>query len=229
MSTFRIISYFTALFEHHKNNSEKMSVEKKTTALSSILLILGSIAVLHMYNMMHDELTIDRALAPMKHLSNARHLIVNGDYRGAVTELEDAMMQMRVIEQYTDSASEAHMNQAVEDLELVEREIKSDNLVEEDLNRAFFNSLNSIAFTCMIMSEHNLDKGENYKALHFMNATFQEMIASLKYVENEDLKHKEEKVIAHVRQILDKMESTKYTYKFDYDLINHELEELIEN
>ncbi|UXX79655.1 hypothetical protein N7E81_00835 [Reichenbachiella carrageenanivorans] len=212
-----------------KEQFRKMPVEKKTTAISSILLILGSIAVLHLVNMLHDELTVDRALAPMKSLSNARHLIVNGDYRGAVNELEDAMMQMRVIEQYTDSASEAHMDRAVEDLELVEKEIRSDNLIEEDLNRAFFNSLNSIAYACMLMSEHNLDKGENYKALHFMNATFQEMIASLKYVKDDELKHKEEKVIAHVRHILDKMESTKYTYKFDYDLINHELEELIEN
>jgi len=206
-----------------------MPAEKKTTAIPSILVILVSISILHLANMFHDELTIDRAMEPVKHLSDARHLIVNGNYNGAIKELDDAMMQMRIIEQYTDSSSIAHMNQAVENLELVEFEIRSDSLQVEDLNRAFFNALNSIAFACMRISENNLDKGEDFKAMQFMNATFAEMIASLKYVEDEDIKHKEEKVIAHVREILEKMEDTKYTYRFDYDMINHELEELIEN
>ena len=205
-----------------------MSNEKKTTAIPSILLIIASLCVLHVINMIHDELTIDRAMEPVKHLSDARHLIVNGNYNGAIKELDDAMMQMRVIEQYTDSSSIAHLDQAVDDLLLVEKEIRNDSIQIDDLNRAFFNALNSIAFACMTISENNLDKGEKFKAMQFMNATFAEMIASLKYVNNEDLKHKEEKVIAHVREIIEKMEKSKYTFKFDYDMVNHELEELIE-
>lgn len=206
-----------------------MPVEKKTTIVPSILVILASVGILHLVNMIHDELTIGRAMEPVKHLSDARHLIVNGDYNGAIQELDDAMMQMRVIEQYTDSSSIAHINQAVEDLEMVEKEIRSDSLQVDDLNRAFFNALNSIAFACMRISENNLDKGEQFKAMQFMNATFAEMIASLKYVDDQELKTKEEKVISHVREIIEKMENTKYTYRFDYDMINHELEELIEN
>lgn len=200
----------------------------KTTAIPSILTILISIGLLHLANMIHDELTIERAMEPVRHLSDARHLIVNGNYNGAIKELDDAMMEMRIIEQYTDSSSAAHMERAVEDLEVVEREIRSDSLVVEDLNRAFFNALNSIAHACMTISENNLDQGDRYKAMRFMNATFAEMIASLKFVNSDELRHKEEKVIAHVREILDKMESTQYTYRFDYDVINHELEELIE-
>lgn len=193
-----------------------------------MLVIAVSIGILHLYNLSHNELTIDLALAPVKNLSDARHLIVNDNYNKAIQELDDAMMKMRVIEQYTDSSSIAFLEQAVEDLELVEKEMRADELEEDDLNKAFFNALNSIAYACMTISENNLDKGEKYKAMQFMNATFAEMIASLKFVEDEDLKHKEEKVIAHVREIIDKMESTKYTFKFDYDLVNHELEELIE-
>lgn len=205
-----------------------MSSEKKTTAFSSILVIAVSIGVLHLVNLAHDELTIDLAMEPVKNLSDARHLIVNGKYNRAIEELDDAMMKMRVIEQYTDSSSIAFLEQAVEDLEAVEREMRMDELEEDDLNRAFFNALNSIAYACMTISEKNIDKGEKYKAMQFMNATFAEMIASLKFVKNEELKHKEEKVIAHVREIIDKMESSKYTFKFDYDMVNHELEELIE-
>ncbi|WP_420582205.1 hypothetical protein [Reichenbachiella sp.] len=206
-----------------------MSSEKKTTAVSSILLIVVSITTLHLVNLAHNELTIDLAMEPVKNLSDARHLIVNGNYNRAIQELDDAMMKMRVIEQYTDSSSIAHLERAVEDLELVEKEMRIDDLQEDDLNRAFFNALNSIAYACMTISENNLDKGEKFKAMQFMNATFAEMIASLKFVKDEHLKQKEEKVIAHVREILDKMESTKYTFKFDYDMVNHELEELIEN
>ncbi|MEO9806316.1 MAG: hypothetical protein ABJF04_23855 [Reichenbachiella sp.] len=200
----------------------------KTTAIPSMLVIIVSIGILHLVNMIHDELTIERAMEPVRHLSDARHLIVNGDYNGAIKELDDAMMEMRVIEQYTDSSSAAHMERAVEDLEIVEREIRSDSLVVTDLNKAFFNALNSIAHACMTISEHNLDQGDRYKAMRFMNATFAEMIASLKFVNSDELKHREEKVIAHVREILDNMEASEYTYRFDYDHINHELEELIE-
>lgn len=203
-------------------------MEVKTTAIPSMLVIIVSIGILHLVNMIHDELTIERAMEPVRHLSDARHLIVNGDYNGAIKELDDAMMEMRVIEQYTDSSSAAHMERAVEDLEIVEREIRSDSLVVTDLNKAFFNALNSIAHACMTISEHNLDQGDRYKAMRFMNATFAEMIASLKFVNSDELKHREEKVIAHVREILDNMEASEYTYRFDYDHINHELEELIE-
>lgn len=220
-----IIAYFTASNCYPYIN---MSSEKKTTAISSILLIVASIGMLHLVNLAHNELTIDLAMAPVRNLSDARHLIVNGNPNRAIQELDDAMMKMRVIEQYTDSSSIAFLEQAVEDLELVEREIRMDNLQVEDLNRAFFNAINSIAYACIIISEHNLDQGEKFKAMRFMNVTFAEMISSLKYVDNEELKHKEEKVIAHVREILDNMEESKYTYKFDYDMINHELEELID-
>lgn len=203
-------------------------MENKTTAIPSMLVIIVSVAILHMVNLIHDELTIERAMGPVRHLSDARHLIVNKDYNGAIMQLDDAMMQMRVIEQYSDSSSVAHIERAVQDLEIVEIEIRSDSLVVADLNKAFFNALNSIAHACMTISEDNLDKGERYKAMRFMNATFAEMIASLKFVNSDDLKHKEEKVISHVREILDNMEASNYTYKFDYDAINHELEELIE-
>lgn len=200
----------------------------KTNAIPNIFVIIISVVILHLVNLIHDELTIELAMGPVRHLSDARHLIVNKNYNGAIKELDNAMMKMRVIEKYSDSSSVAHIEQAVLDLEIVEDEIAKDSLVINDLNRAFFNALNSIAHACMTISEDNLDKGEKYKSMRFMNATFAEMIASLKFVNSEELRHKEEKVIAHVRQILDKMEETEYTYKFDYDAINHELEELIE-
>ncbi|MEO9966434.1 MAG: hypothetical protein ABJF11_11630 [Reichenbachiella sp.] len=201
----------------------------KTTAIPNILVIVVSIGALHLANMIHDELTIERAMGPVKHLSDARHLIVNKDFNGAIKEMDDAMMQMRVIERYADSSSVAHIERAVQDLEIVEDEIRSDSLVVEDLNKAFFNALNSIAHVCMTLSENNLDQGERFKAMRFMNATFAEMIASLKFVNTDELRHKEEKVIGHVREIIDQMEATNYTFRFDYDSINHELEELIDN
>lgn len=201
----------------------------KTNALPSIMIVIVSIVILHVVSMLHDELTIERAMKPINYLSDARHLIVNGEYNRAADELEEAMMEMRIIEQYADSSSVGHIEQAIDDLQLVDNEIRGDSLVIADLNRAFFNALNSIAHACMIISENNLDKGEKYAAMRFMNATFAEMVASLKFVSSEDMKVKEEKVISHVREILYNMKSSGYTYKFDYDVINHELEELIEN
>lgn len=200
----------------------------KTNALPSIMIVIVSILILHIVSMLHDELTIERAMKPINYLSDARHLIVNSEHNRAAKKLEKAMMEMRIIEQYADSSSVGHIEQAIEDLQLVDEEIRGDSLVISDLNRAFFNALNSIAHACMIISENNLDQGEKYAAMRFMNATFAEMVASLKFVSSENIKSKEEKVIAHVREILYNMKNSDYTYRFDYDVINHELEELIE-
>jgi len=195
----------------------------------SLLVVFSSIVVLYFYDLSyHKELTIERALEPVRHLSDARHYIRNHEYHLARKELDESIMEMRIIEQYSDSASVAHIEKAIEDLQVVEVEMQSDSLVIDDLNRAFFNALNSIAHACMTISESKLDEGEHYKAMRFMNATFTEMIASLRYVSDEDLKHKEEKVIEHVREILINMKSSNYKYRFNYDTINHELEELIE-
>jgi hypothetical protein len=176
----------------------------------------------------HHELTIERATEPVQHLTDARFSIVNGDYHRALFELDEAITEMKIIEQYSDSSTTAHIEQAIRDLEKVENEIRNDSLVIGDLNKAFFNALNSIAYSCMMISENNLDKGEKYKAMRFMNATFAEMIASLKFVNSEELRHKEEKVIEDVRNIISSMKKTNYKYRFNYDTLNHELEELIE-
>ena len=142
--------------------------------------------------------------------------------------MDEAIIQMKIIQQYADGSSVAHIGKAIKDLQVVEIEMQGDSLVLADLNSAFFNALNSIAYACMIISENNLDQGEKYKSMRFMNTTFVNMIASLKYVGSDSLKHKEEKVIAHVREIVNNMKKSNYTYKFNYDTINHELEELIE-
>lgn len=193
------------------------------------LFVIFSLVVMKIFDTFHhEELTIERAMEPVKHLSDARHSIVNNDFNRAVRELDEAIMEMRIIEKYADSSSVAHIETAILDLKVVELEIKSDSLQLEDLNKAFFNALNSIAFACMTISENNLDQGEKYKAMRFMNATFAEMIASLKFVKSHEVREKEEKVIEHVREILDNMKKSQFTYKFNYDTINHELEELIE-
>lgn len=201
----------------------------KYLAVNSLLFVtvcISTLFVIDKYTV--HELTIERATEPVKHLTDARYSIVNGDYHRAISELDEAISEMKIIEQYGDSSANAHIEQAINDLQQVEEEIKNDSLVIGDLNKAFFNALNSIAFSCMMISENNLDKGEKYVAMRFMNATFAEMIASLKFVNSEELRHKEEKVIEDVRNIISSMKATNYKYRFNYDTINHELEELIE-
>ena len=163
-------------------------------ALRSILIMAVSVLMLYFYEAYHErELSIEEAMLPINHLSDARHSIVNNNHRRAVKELDHAILGMKVIEKYADSASVAHIEKASTDLLLVESEIESDSLVLRDLNKAFFNALNSIAFACMQISENNLDKGAKYKSMRFMNVTFAEMIASLKFVNTEDLEAKGEK------------------------------------
>lgn len=184
---------------------------------------------LYTVDKLHEgHLTVERAMAPMQHLSNARDAILNNNYNHSIKEIDEAIMDMKIIEHHADKSAADHIERAIESLKKVEDEIKNDSVVVRDLNRAFFNALNSIAYANVTISEVSLDKGEKYKAMGLMNASFAEMIRSLKYAEDDSAKRMENKVIGDIRTILQKLQDSNYAYRFNYDSLNKEIEELIE-
>ncbi|MGL1888018.1 MAG: hypothetical protein OCD76_16000 [Reichenbachiella sp.] len=203
---------------------------KDNPVFASILFLGLSFLSLYVYDINHNsELTIEKAIAPVQYLSNARSAIVKLDYNGSIREMDAAISAMKVIEQYADSVSIDHIEKAIADLRNVEKEIRNDSLVIMDLNKAYFHALNSIAYANLIISEKNLDKGQKYKAMRFMNATFTEMIKSLEFTSDERYKERENQVIDDVRNLLAEMKKNKHEkYAFDYDSINQEVEELID-
>ncbi|MEM7163801.1 MAG: hypothetical protein AAF487_15340, partial [Bacteroidota bacterium] len=187
-----------------------------------------SLFFLYLYDISHDHLTVEKAMAPLHYLTDARHHIINSEYNSSIRSLESAIRAMKIIEHHADSTADAHIEQAIEDLKLVEAEIKNDSVVVSDLNRAFFNALNSIAFANITISEASIEKGEKYRALNYMNASFSEMIGSLKFATDEEQRKLENKVINEIRQILSKMKDSDHAYRFNYNALNQEFEELID-
>ena len=186
-----------------------------------------SLLVLQVYSLLHGkELTMAKAVDPVHHLSNAYHAIVNDDYNKSLYEMEEAIMAMKIIERYSNTKAKNHIDDAIRELTHVEREIASDSLNMSDLNHAFFNALNSIAFANLTISEESLDKGEHYKAMRLLNASFREMISSIKFADTLQ-REQEDKVIKNVRHILNKLVETNFEATFDYDSLNNALEELI--
>jgi len=196
-------------------------------AISSLIIVGICLLLLHTYSILHsNELTIEKAVDPVHHLSNAYHAIVNDDYNRSVREMDEAIMAMKIIEPYADSIAVDHIEKAILDLTHVELEIKADSLNMQDLNHAFFNALNSIAYANLTISEKNLDNGEHYKAMRLLNASFREMISSIKFADTLQ-RQQEDKVIKDVRHILSSLKKTNFESTFDYDSLNRELEELI--
>ncbi|MBU2914424.1 hypothetical protein [Reichenbachiella agariperforans] len=184
---------------------------------------------LHIYDKNHKvDLTIEQAMEPVQHLSNARQAIVHEQFDRSIMELDEAIIDMRRIEKIADSSASAYVEKAIADLALVEAEIRNDTILLDDLNHAFFNALNSIAYANLTISEQNLDKGDKYKAIRFMNATFKEMVSSLEFATSERDKEKERKVIEDIKIILENMQKPGDQYNFNYDTLNREFEELIE-
>lgn len=191
--------------------------------------LLACMMSLHLYDITHDNhLTVERAMEPMHHLSDARYFIINNDYNKSYQALEDAITAMKIVEHHADSIAAEHIDQAIADLRLVEDEIAHDSVVVADLNRAFFNALNSIAYANVKIAEESLDRGEKYAAMSYMNTSFTEMITSLKFATTDDQKEMENQVIDDIRGILKKLKATDYQYRFNYDSLNKEIEELIE-
>jgi hypothetical protein len=203
---------------------------KTNPFFSGIIFIALSIGAIFIYDMTHpSELTIEQAMEPVKHLTNARQAIKNKQFERSLRELDEAILDIRTIETSADSSATPYIERAIEDLALVKAEIKNDTIIIDDLDHAFFNSLNSIAYANLTISEKNLDKGEVYKAIRFMNATFKEMVSSLKFAHNERDKAREEEVIKDIKSILTNLQRSGYEYRFSYDSLNREVEELIEN
>ena len=200
----------------------------KEAALSYIIFSVMLIGLLHTYDILHNKtLTFERAMSPVRHLSNARQNIVDNNFNGSIKELEAAILDMQIIEQYADSSAVVLIDRAIVDLKLVEAEIQNDSVLVPDLNRAYFNALNSIAFANLTIAEASLEKGEKYKAMRFLNATFKEMVTSLSFAADEESKARESKVIDDIKSILTELHRSDYTYQFDYDSINREVEQLI--
>ncbi|PIB36377.1 hypothetical protein BFP72_13715 [Reichenbachiella sp. 5M10] len=197
---------------------------------AALIFLLLSFAVLYLYDKNHKtDLTIEQAMEPVRHLTNARQAILSKMFDKSLNELDEAILDMRRIEQNADSTATSYIEQAIEDLALVESEIRNDTILLDDLNHAFFKALNSIAYANLIISEKNLDKGEKYKAIRFMNATFNEMVSSLKFATDERDKAREKEVIEEIKVILAKIQLSDTQYQFDYDSLNRDVEELIEN
>ena len=200
----------------------------KEAALTYLVIIAVLLGILHTYDIYHNRhLTFERAMSPVRHLSIARQSILESDYHGSYRSLEKAIMDMQIIEQYADSSAVHLIDSAISDLKLVKAEVKNDTVIVNDLNKAYFNALNSIAFANLTIAEASLEKGEKYKAMQFLNATFKEMVTSLSFAADEESRAKETKVIEDIKSILSELHRSDYTYQFDYDSINQELEELI--
>lgn len=200
----------------------------KQSVFSNVFIVVFILGALHAYDIYHNrDLTIERAMSPVQHLSNARQFILESDLHASIKEIDHAIMDMKIIGQYADTSAALHIDKAVKDLQLVEAEIQNDSVIVNDLNNAYFNAINSIAFANLTIAESSLEKGEKYKAMRFMNATFSEMVSSLKYAD-EDTKAKENEVIDEIKGILTELRKSDYQYKFDYDSLNQEMEELIE-
>ncbi|MFY0627892.1 MAG: hypothetical protein JXR07_16455 [Reichenbachiella sp.] len=200
----------------------------KQHVFSNLLTVVVMLGSLHLYDVMHNrDLTIERAMSPVLHLSNARQFILDSDIHESIREIDHAIMDMKIIEQYADSIAVIHIERAIEDLELVEVEIQNDSVIVSDLNNAYFNAINSIAFANLTIAESSLEKGEKYKAMRFMNATFSEMVGSLKYADD-NTRQKENEVINEIKGILTELRRTDFQYEFDYDSLNQEMEELID-
>lgn len=199
------------------------------TFFKGILFIGLSLTLLFIYGKLHKpELTVAQAMEPVKHLSNARQGILQQKFEYSLEEIDEAIADIRFIEESADSTAIDFIEKAIEDLGLVEGEIRNDTIIMDDLDHAFFNALNSIAYANLIIAEKNLDKGEVYRAIQFMNATFKEMISSLQFATSTRDKEREEQVINDIKSILSNLQKTGYEYRFSYDSINREIEELIE-
>jgi len=198
-------------------------------AMKGAVLILAGIATIYFYNKLStgNHLDSDMADMPKIHLSKMETALTKHDMRQSFDEINLAIKSMNSIEHYTDSIAKFFIEKSIEELEILKNELIMDSVNLDDLNHAFYETFNSMAYVNLRLSELRLEEGRKVSAHEYLKTSFSYLKWSLKY-SNENNLVREQKVIDEMREILSSLKSREGFEGFDYAQIREEMEQLMQ-
>lgn len=201
----------------------------KFNSLRGLFLVIVGIGGLGYYNQssLSDYLDPSTASMPRAHLLLAENEYRRDKLEESYREIDLGIKSLYSIEDYSDSVANYYIELAIKELELIKDEIIKDSVNTEDMNHAFFETFNAMAYVNLRLSELRLEEDRKMKALEYFKNSFSNLKLSISYANHNDVK-KEEKVIAEMRHILKEFKSEEDFEGFDYEQLNSEIEALME-
>lgn len=138
------------------------------SALKYVFTLIGLMMAMYMgtqlLELKSEESEAAKIEIPANMLIYAKEDVKKSYYSTAYEHVENAITNMRQAEQLMDSESQNYIEVAIEELQKIERELNSGYLFEDDLNLIFANSLNSLAYAYLRVTEKALEEDNMHEA-----------------------------------------------------------------
>lgn len=139
-----------------------------------------------------EQLEIDMSKETLYNLLESAKEDIGKQYLQVSEEhLDMAIAYLENIEQSLDNETNSVIDEAIEGLRVVEQDIRSKIIYEDDLNVAFAKAMSALAFAHLVVCEEELNEGELREALESLKAAINHLEHSMKYSSGELLETEE--------------------------------------
>lgn len=120
----------------------------------------------------------------------------------AIKYLDEAIRMMKLLEKDGDSISFAAIELAIQDLEVVEEHIKSDDINDDFMYEAFADAMNSLAFASLRISEQFIREGKKEEAKVTIDHAMDHLQNSIRFARGEQ-KEDEIRIAGHLQRLIE--------------------------
>ncbi|MEQ9299203.1 MAG: hypothetical protein RIF33_11585 [Cyclobacteriaceae bacterium] len=153
------------------------------------VLMYGVSQLLHYHDEEGSELS--QTEVPANMLIYAKEDVKKSYYTTALEHVDNAITNMRQAELTLDDQSDIYIEQSIEDLHQIERELRSGFLFEEDLNASFAKALNTLAYAYLRVSEAALAEDQQAEALQALRIAVNQLDYSMRFATGELFDHEQ--------------------------------------
>ena len=132
--------------------------------------------------------TSDFAVQPDIYIENAQRDLNRHFYKTSQKDIAKAIKSMRLLENDLDSISKLAVENAIEDLEIVELQIQTNQTDQELINKVFSNTLNSLAYVQLRVSEQLAEDGATEEARYALKYAIEHLKNAMRFSDEEKQK-----------------------------------------
>jgi hypothetical protein len=139
-----------------------------------------------------EQIEIDMSKETLYNLLESSKEDIDKQYLNvSVEHLNQAIAYLQNIEESLDNESNSVIDEAIAGLLVVEQDVRTRIIYEDDLNVAFAKAMNALAFAHLVVCERELSEGELDDALKSLKSAINHLEHSMKYSSGELLETEE--------------------------------------
>ncbi|MFY0625545.1 MAG: hypothetical protein JXR07_04580 [Reichenbachiella sp.] len=199
-------------------------------AIVSILIIGTSVLLLSLYDNYHSKynLTPWLSTSPVYFLNKAESELRKKHLFNAKSYIEKAIYCMHTIDEYALGESKEYVDVSVNRLKNLIVKIDQRMSPQEELQYAYFQAVNTVAYSELIISEKEFQIGKRHESLKLLKTVLSLLNDSMEYqISSSDVKSAELRIIEQVSELITHLEQRKVLDANQCDIVKVELQNLL--